>query len=168
MVNSLIADFECAIGSFVTVEGIISDELADAQLGAAAWPYDRRDANTQPGGAYGTFGCESNQTPGIYLPLATARWQADNALTKLNDWTDAQVGGAAKRQALIAKAALYGGLTYAMMGMSMCNAAFDLQAPVEQKGMFALAEARFTAALAATQGQTGLDNIVNAAHVGRA
>src|SRR4051812_17484825 len=42
MVNSVIADFECAFGSMVAVEGIISDELADAQLGAAAWPYDRR------------------------------------------------------------------------------------------------------------------------------
>src|SRR3712207_6513305 len=58
MVNSAIADFECAFTSCVTVEGIISNELVDAQLGAAAWPYDRRDANTQPGGSYGTNGCD--------------------------------------------------------------------------------------------------------------
>ena len=32
-VNSAIADFQCAFGSMVAVEGIISDELADAQLG---------------------------------------------------------------------------------------------------------------------------------------
>src|SRR5919201_1666613 len=107
MVNSLIADFECAIGSYVTVEAIISDEFADAQLGAAAWPYDRRDANTQTGGSYGVNTCESNQTPGIYLPLSIARFQADNALTKLEGWTDAQVGSAAKRQELTARAALY-------------------------------------------------------------
>jgi starch-binding outer membrane protein, SusD/RagB family len=168
MVNSVQSEFECAFGSAVTVEAIISDEFADAQLGAAGWPYDRRDANTQPGGAYGVNSCESNQTPGIYLPLSTARWQADNALTKLNGWSDAQVGGAAKRQALVAKAALYAGFSYAMMGMSLCNAAFDLGAPVDQKGMFALAEARFTSALAAAQGQTDLQDIADAAHVGRA
>ena len=65
MVNSTIGDFECALGSYVVVEGLISDELSDAQLGAAAWPYDRRDANTQPSGIYGTNGCDNNQSPGI-------------------------------------------------------------------------------------------------------
>src|SRR3954463_15476024 len=54
LVNSAVGDFECAIGSATPVEAIISDEFADAQLGAAGWPYDRRDANTQTGGIYGT------------------------------------------------------------------------------------------------------------------
>jgi hypothetical protein len=167
MVHSARTDFECAFGSAVTVEAIISDELADAQLGAAAWPYDRRDANTQTGGSYGVNTCESNQTPGIYLPLSIARWQADNALTKLQAWTDAEVGGAAKRQELIARAALYAGLSYAMMGMSMCSAAFDLSAPVNQAGMFALAEARFGTAITTAQGAS-LADVRNAAYVGRA
>lgn len=162
MVNSAIGDFECAYGSAVIVEGIISDELADAQLGAAAWPYDRRDANTQTNGAYGTNGCTNNQTPGIYTPLSTARFTADNALTKLNGWTDAQV---ANRGALIAQAALYAGFSYAMLGMSMCEAAFDLQAPVNQAAMFALAEQRFTTAIT-TAGAAA--NVVQAAYVGRA
>src|SRR5262245_15059919 len=61
MVNSAVADFECALGSAIAVEAIISDEFADAQLGAAAWPYDRRDANTQTNGSYGTNACTSNQ-----------------------------------------------------------------------------------------------------------
>jgi hypothetical protein len=168
MVHSARAEFECALASAVTVEGIISDELADAQLGAAAWPYDRRDANTQTFGSYGTNTCESNQTPGIYLPLSTARWQADNALTKLEVWTDAEVGSAAKRQDLIAKAALYAGLSYSLLGMSMCSAAFDLGAPVDQAAMFALAEARFAKAIATAQGVASLDAVRNAAYVGRA
>lgn len=164
MVNSAGADFECAVGSWVTVEGIISDELGDAQLGAAAWPYDRRDANTQPGGAYGTYPCSNNQTPGLYLPLSTARWTADNALNKLTGWSDAQVSG---RGALIAQAALYAGFDYTMLGMSMCEAAFDLSAPVDQMAMFALAEQRFTTAI--DEGtKAGKSNIVNAALVGRA
>jgi len=164
-VNSAIADFECAFGSMVAVEGIISDELADAQLGAAAWPYDRRDANTQPGGSYGTNLCDNNQTPGIYNPLSTARWDADHALDNLNNkWTDAEVPN---RQELIAKAALYAGFSYAALGMSMCEAAFDLGPQVNQAGMFALAEERFTTAI--TTGQaTNQPDIVNAAYVGRA
>jgi hypothetical protein len=163
-VNSAVADFECAFGSMVAVEGIISDELADAQLGAAAWPYDRRDANTQTNGSYGINLCNNNQTPGIYTPLATARWDADHALTNLNKWTDAEVPN---RQELIAKASLYAGFSYAALGMSMCEAAFDLGPQVDQAGMFALAEQRFTDAITAGQA-TNQPDIVNAAYVGRA
>ena len=166
MVNSFVADFECAIGSFVVVEGIISDELADAQLGAAAWPYDRRDANTQPGGAYGVNSCTSNQTPGIYTPLSTARWSSETALKRLQGWSDAQVPN---RQLLIATAALYNGFSYALMGMSMCSAAFDLGKPIDQKAMFAEAETRFTTAIdAATAVGSGATDLLNAAYVGRA
>ena len=162
MVNSAIGDFECAFGSAVIVEAIISDELADAQLGAAAWPYDRRDANTQTNGAYGTNACTNNQTPGIYTPLSTARFTSDNALAKLQGWTDAEV---ANRGALIAQAALYAGFSYAMIGMAMCEAAFDLQAPVNQAAIFALAEQRFSTAIT-TAGAAA--SVVQAAYVGRA
>lgn len=164
MANSAIGDFECAFGAAVLIEGVISDELADAQLGAAQWPYDRRDANTQTNGIYGTSGCAGNQGPGIYTPLATARFDADNALKKLTAWTDAQVPN---RATLIAEMNLYAGFSYAVMGMSMCNAAFDLGPSVDQKGMFALAEKRFSDAIAAAQ-PLNLTNIVNAAYVGRA
>lgn len=164
MVNSAITDFECAFASAVLVEGIISDELSDAQLGAAGWPYDRRDANTATNGIYGANGCNSAQNPGIYTPLSTARWDADHAVKNLTEWTDAQV---VNRQALLAQANLYAGFSYAMLGMSMCEAAFDLGPVVNQAGMFALAEQRFTAAIAAAQA-AGKTNIVNAAYVGRA
>lgn len=164
MVNSAIGDFECALGSFIAVEGIISDELADAQLGAAAWPYDRRDANTQTNGSYGTNGCSNNQTPGIYNPISTARWGADHAIEKLTEWTDAQVPN---RQALLAKSYLYAGFSYAMMGMAMCSAAFDLGPEVQQAAIFPLAEARFTSAIAAAQ-SSGQTAVLNAAYVGRA
>ena len=164
MVNSAAGDFECAFGAFVVVEGLVSDELADAQLGAAAWPYDRRDANTQTNGPYGTNGCDNNQTPGIYLPLSTARFSADTALGKLQLWTDAEVTG---RQALLATSALYAGFSYALLGMSMCEAAFNLSAQVGQQRMFALAEQRFTAAVAAAQA-AGATATLRAAYVGRA
>jgi hypothetical protein len=164
MVNSTAADFECAVGSYVLVEGIISDEFGDAQLGAAAWPYDRRDANTQTGGVYGTNPCTSNQTPGIYLPLSTARWSADTALNKLQGWTDQQVPG---RDSLIAQAALYAGFDYTMLGMSMCQASFDLGKPIDQPGMFAEAEKRFTIAIDEGN-KAGASGVVNAALVGRA
>ena len=165
MVNSAVADFECAFGGMVAVTGIISDELADAQLGAAAWPYDRRDANTQTNGSYGTNSCTSNQTPGIYNPLSTARWAADHAITNLTTWTDAEVGP--DREALLARAYVYAGFAYSLIGQSMCSAAFDLGPEVQQTAIFALAEERFTSAITTAQaaGETAL---VSAAYAGRA
>ena len=164
MVNSAIGDFECAAGAEVLIEGIISDELADSQLGAAQWPYDRRDANTQTNGIYGTSNCTSSQGPGIYTPLSVARWATDTAIAKLTSWSDAQVPN---RALFLAQMNLYAGFSYALMGQTMCKAAFDLSAPVDQNGMFALAEQRFTAAI---NGATALGNnaILNAARVGRA
>jgi hypothetical protein len=164
MVNSAIGNFECAFGATVLVEGVISDDLADSQLGAAQWPYDRRDANTQTNGIYGTSGCTSNQGPGLYTPLSTARWSADDALKKLTTWTDAEVPN---RQTFIAQMNLYAGFGYAVMGMAMCEAAFDLGPVTDQKGMFALAEKRFTDAIAAAT-TPALASVLNAAYAGRA
>ena len=164
MVNSAIADFECAYASAALVEGIIADEFVDAQLGAAAWFYDRRDVNTLTSGSYGVNSCNNNQTPGIYLPLSTARFDADDALKKLSNWTDAQVPN---RSLLMARSALYAGFSYAMLGMSMCEAAFDLQAQIGQPAMFAKAEERFTTAITEAQ-KTNATSIINAAYVGRA
>ncbi|HEX3868745.1 MAG TPA: hypothetical protein VHV78_18415, partial [Gemmatimonadaceae bacterium] len=76
MVNSVIGDFECAFGGFVTTEGIASDELQDATITAANWQLDRRDDGFTSG-SYGTGGCTA--TEGIYTPMSTARWEADQA-----------------------------------------------------------------------------------------
>jgi hypothetical protein len=161
MVNSAIGDFECAYGSFITSEGIATDELQDATITAANWQLDRRDDGFTSG-SYGTGGCTANE--GVYTPMSTARWEADQAIVRLAGWTDAQV---VNRQALLAQANVYAGFSYALLGMSMCQAAFDQGAPVDQKGMFALAEKRFSDAIAAAQA-ANQTNLLNAAYVGRA
>jgi hypothetical protein len=164
LVNSAIGDFQCAFGSAVVVEALIAGEMNDAQLGAAQWDYARRTANTQTNGIYGTSGCVGPQGLGIYFPLSTARFGADNAVTKLTAWTDAEVPN---RTRLLALANLYAGFSYSMLGMSMCEAAFDNGPAVKQKGIFALAEQRMTDAIAAAQ-TVGADSVRFAALVVRA
>jgi hypothetical protein len=164
MINSMVGDYQCALGAAVVVEGLISGEMNDAQLGAAQWDYARRTANSQTNGIYGTSGCIGPQSIGIYLPLSTARFDADHAIANLTKWTDAEVPN---RVALLAVADLYSGFSYAMLGMSMCEAAFDNGAAVNQKGMFALAEQRFTDAIANAQASNS-DSVKFAALVGRA
>src|SRR5689334_21787934 len=80
MVASAVGDFQCALGSAIAVEGLISGELSDTQLGAAQWDYARRTANTLTNGIYGTSGCAGTQGFGVYLPLSTARYDADHAI----------------------------------------------------------------------------------------
>src|SRR5690349_9379257 len=161
MVNSVIGDFECAFGSFVVAEGIASDELHDASLNNGNWNLDRRD-NGFTSGFYGVNSC-TTQT-GIYTPLSTVRGEADAAIKSLGGWTAAQVPNLTSLQA---QANLYAGFSYAALGLSMCQAAFDMGPLVDQKGMFALAEARFTAAITAAQA-AGLTNVLDAAYAGRA
>jgi hypothetical protein len=164
MVNSAVGDYQCAHGSAVVVEALIAGEMNDAQLGAAQWDYARRSANTLTNGIYGSSGCAATQSPGIYLPLATARFDADHAITNLKSWTDAQVPN---RTGLLALANLYAGFSYSFLGMAMCQAAFDNGPAVNQKGMFALAEQRLTDAIAAAQ-SAGADSVRFAALVVRA
>lgn len=161
MVNSVISDFECAFGSYVVAEGIATDELHDASLMNGDWNLDRRD-NGFTSGYYGVNACTTST--GIYTPLSTARGEGDAAINTLKGFTDQQVPN---RTALLAQANLYTGFSYAALGMSMCQAAFDLGPLVDQKGMFTLAESRFTDAIAAAQ-SAGLTNVLNAAYVGRA
>lgn len=164
LVNGAIADFECAYGAFVVVQGLIGDELGDAQLGAASWPYDRRDADLAPGGDYGVQGCAGGQRLGVYRPISTARWSADNALSHLQNWTDAEVPN---RTALIARAALYSGLSYTLLGMAMCSAAIDSGPEISSEQLLAEAEARFGTAIEAASA-AGLPDAAMAARAGRA
>ncbi|MDB4875341.1 MAG: RagB/SusD protein [Gemmatimonadetes bacterium] len=161
MVNSAIGDFECAFGSYVVAEGLATDELHDATLANGDWNLDRRD-NGFTNGLYGTNTCTT--VTGMYTPLSTARGEADAAVTRLAGWTVAQVPNLATLQA---QANLYTGFSYSALGMAMCQAAFDLGPLVDQPGMFTLAEARFTAAIAAAQ-TAGSTNLATAAYAGRA
>ena len=161
MVNSVIGDFECAFGSFVVAEGLLTDELHDSALNNGNWNMDRRD-NAFTSGFYGTNSCTT--VTGVYTPLSTARGEADAAIERLNGWTTAQVPNL---EALKAQANLYAGFSYAALGMAMCQAAFDKGPLVNQLGMFALAEQRFTAAITAAQAAS-LTNVLNAAYAGRA
>jgi hypothetical protein len=164
LLNGVIADFECAHGAFVAGSALMGDELEDAQLAAAVWDWDRRSFNAAPGGAYGTNIC-SGQIFGVYTPLSTARWAADNLLNRLTtDWADQQVPG---RDSLIASAAVYAGFSLAEMGMIMCSAAIDEGPEMSSTELFRAAEDRFTRAIAAADA-ANTPILRNAALAGRA
>jgi hypothetical protein len=162
LLNGALSDFDCALGAHIVATGILADELADAQLGAAGWPLDRRDLT--PGDAYGLNGCANNQTPGAYNGLAIARWSSDNILRKLQEWTDAQVPN---RTQMIATAAAITGFTYIYLATDFCTAAVDLGPELQPTALLAIAEQRFTTAIdaATTANQPAIADL---ARLGRA
>jgi starch-binding outer membrane protein, SusD/RagB family len=161
LVKSAESDFQCALGAYVVVAGLISGELADATQTAARWSYDRRVIDPSES-RYSVSPCEAI---GIYSPLSTARFSNDDAVRKLEAWTDEQVP---ERQALIAKAAAYAGYAVLLLGEGFCTAPVASLGPaLTQAELFAEAEARFTKAIAAAQAANDED-LLNLAYVGRA
>ena len=164
LVSSAIADLECALAFYVLSSALLGDELVDAQLAAATWDYDRRGfADGQ--GAYATNTCSSTGNIfGVYRPVATARWTADNVVTLLDGWSDAEV---ADRQSLLARALAYDGYAHVLLGEGFCTAAVDGGPELTSAQILQRAEERFTRAIQMAQ-ESNQPDILNMSLVGRA
>ncbi len=149
LLTSAVADFECAFSEYIAAGGLIGDELADGQLAARMWPYDRRSVDPSDN-VYSTFTCNDSD-PGVYQTLSTARAIADRALEIVQEPTGA------------ATAAAYAGYSYLLLGEGMCSAAADGGPELSTTELFRLAEGRFTTAIS-----DGAPEIANMARVGRA
>jgi len=165
LVNSAIADFECAFVGYIVGAGLNGDELANANGQAIIWDLDRRSSSAA-NGVYGTFNCATGQGGGIYTPLSTARFQGDHAVQLLEGWTDAEVPNRAR---LIATASAYAGYSTLLLGESMCSTAIDLGPELNRDQAWQAAVTRFTKAITTAQavGASGAE-FLNMALVGRA
>ncbi len=173
LVDGARAAFGCALHAYITAGGLMTDEMEDTQLAAAAWDYDRRAWTTVVGVAYAENACDVGQIFGIYRPMQVARFQADDALETVKGFADADV---ANKPTLVATAALFAGYAYVLLGEGFCTCA--VSAPIEiltsggsaelsSADMFAVAEARFGEAITAATA-AGNNSLLNAARVGRA
>jgi hypothetical protein len=161
LVNSAVNDFRCALVHYIGASAYVGMEWgvgADTGGGSFVW-YDNR--NFEPFGwtsMYATGDC-SGDAPNVYEPLSTARWMADDALRRLDEWGD-QVPNNSE---LTAMAAGFAGYSLILLGEGMCTAALDLGPEMTAAQIFEEAVARFTRAMAATD-----TDIQNLARVGRA
>jgi hypothetical protein len=127
---------------------------------AARWSYDRR--NVLPLDArYSVEGCT---LIGVYTPISTARYTADQALARLDQWTDAEVQG---RTQLIARAALYAGFSYVLLAEGFCTAAVNLGPELTTAQLLDSAEARFSRTISLSTAPAD-STLLRAAYVGRA
>ena len=160
LVASAMGDFQCALNSYIVVGGLAAGELADVSQTAARWSYDRRDVRGSDA-LYATAGCDGL---GIYTPLSTARYTNDQALRRLEGWTDAEVPN---RMRLIAQAAAFAGYSILLLGEAFCSAPIEGGPELTPAQLFDSAEVRFTRAIEAATA-AGATDLLNLARVGRA
>lgn len=161
LVLSAQGDFECAYSNWAFNSANLSGEILGASGALIAIPLVTRNVQSHHT-AYGQDGCGGPY--GLYTPLQTARFQAEDSFARLDGYSDADVPG---RVGLMARAALYAGFTYAVFGEGFCEAAFDLGPARTPAEIFGIAEERFTTAIDLAT-QAGDAETVSAAYVGRA
>ncbi|MFU8811709.1 MAG: RagB/SusD family nutrient uptake outer membrane protein [Balneolaceae bacterium] len=156
IVTGAASDFEFAFQGYVLTSAIFGNELGDATFTAARWEVDQR--RIRPASTRYVNAADF----GVYSPLSTARFAADDALRRLDGWTDQQVQN---RTALIARAAAYSGYSHLLMGEAFCTAAFDLGPEIPREDVFNRAVDRFNRAITAAQ-SAGETDILHMASVG--
>jgi len=165
LMSGVQADFECALTHYIVSAGLFGSELGVGSVFQNIKEIDKRDLSPV-NSTYTSLTCSGavEGSTGLYRPLATARWQADNTLKLLEGWTDAEV---ANRQAGVATAAAYAGYSLVLMGEGMCTSAIDVGPELTPAQLFQQAEERFTKGIAAAQAAQSTD-LLNWNLVGRA
>lgn len=161
------ADFECAFSNYVLSTVTLSDQFlgASGNLNAKNWGTRKiyeDDTGNEVTGCNGSYGA--------YTPLQTARFQANDVLTRLQGWTDAQAK--VSLAPLRAKVAALGAYAYALLGEGFCAMRFDKEHAIHTPAeVLATAEGKFDAALALANAMSAgskKDSLVNLIYVGRA
>jgi starch-binding outer membrane protein, SusD/RagB family len=166
LVTSAVSAFECAHTQYVMLGANLGDELLASSSAEVFFTYDQRAPSLPDFGPFATSTCAGNGS--LYVPLSQARFLADDAYDRISRWDDAQVP---LRALKLATVAAYAGYAYTEFGEGFCSAAFDLGPELQPAAVLALAEDRFTKALAAAQSAGGTPaalDIANMARVGRA
>lgn len=161
LANGVIADLECAWSAYSAGSALISDQFiqASGNLNQRNWGSRRINADDA---SYSQTACSGSY--GIYGPLHTARFQAEDVFKRLETFTTAQVPTKVNLQAI---AKVYGAYALVPLGEGFCEMAIDAGPLMKPAEVLTLAEQRFTEGLAlATQANNA--DLRNMALVGRA
>jgi hypothetical protein len=164
LVDGAQADFECAFTQYVETTATWSNEVLNSSGGAEVVGWSARFTRPEAGTGQCPTATSNRGAFTVYLPLQIARGQAELALEKLTAFTDAEVTG---RQLLLARAAFYSGYSHMLLSEGYCQVAVDEGALLTPAQGLAIAEQKYTDAIAAA---TTANNaaVLNAARVARA
>ena len=159
VINGVIGEFQAAYVNYVLWSGVLADEVftdhSNVNIRELAL-HDFDDINTQNDSVYGT--------------LQRARQSADDAVDRLK-----RMRGASATSGLnVARALVYGGYAYVLLGEGFCEAPVNRSAALPSQELLARGIARFDEAIVvATAARTGTDastaqDLIYLAHVGAA
>ena len=158
--------FQCAFAQWVGTAGMLSGEYLSANAFVDNHPWEWRgmvEIKGAPGACPGA-NARTVTFMGFYQPMQLARFQLDDAAARVEKFTDAQV---ANRQRMLTEFAAYAGYAYAILGEGMCEMAIDNGPKMTRAEVLAIAEKRFTTAIALATA-LGDASLKNMATVGRA
>ena len=142
IMNSAIADIECAYSDFTAFEAAGYDDTTTRTVG---WWGGRFEMPPTPGTGGGCAGSQENSSGTWFKPLHKGRWMGEQLYARLaNEWDASQV---ADREQLMGMAAIYVGITYATFGEFFCEVTADAGPLMAWNQSLALAEQWFTDAL---------------------
>ena len=158
---SVVADVECAWNNYVAGSAMIGDEFiqASGNLVQRNWA-SRRITADEPTMAQGS--CSTAY--GIYTTLQTARFQAADIFSRLQNFPDAQVPNKVLLQATVRA---YGAFALVALGEGFCQMALDGGPLMTPAQVLQVAEQWFTEAIALAQTAKSTD-LQNMAYAGRA
>lgn len=161
LVTGVIGDFECAYNNYTFGASTHSDEMwhSSGNQVMRSWGQRRITADMP---SYVTGSCATAY--GMWVPLHTARVQAETVFESLSAFSDTEVAGKTDKLATVA---VYAGYTYTILGEGFCEMTLDGGDPVPPETILREAEEWFTTAIGLAQ-QAGNQTMLNAAYVGRA
>jgi hypothetical protein len=159
-----IQQLQCGIATFAATAGMLSGEYWSANGFVNNHPWEWRGAaeiRNEPGSCNVA---RASTFMGFYTPLQQARYQLDDTFTRLETFTDAQVPNRAR---YVTEMRAYAGYAYTLLGEGMCQMTIDNGPAMTKAEVWAIAEARFTDAIARA---TAINDasLRNMATVGRA
>ena len=161
LVESAIADFECAYTNYAAGSSAMSDEWWHTSGGQVYREWGGRQINAQHDN-YVRAGCGEGGF-GQYVVIHTARFQAKDAFERITEFNAADVPG--DKNALLATASAYEGYGLLLLGENFCEMALDGGPLMQPSEVLAVSAERFERAISMAAGN---DDVRNMASVGLA
>jgi hypothetical protein len=137
LVNSAIADFECAYSMYTTMSGAVEDTWWRATGYWGGWAEYQTDRPS-------TAECANDDTSSAFATsFMKSRLVSETAYEKITEW-GSQISNSPM---LLATAATYAGLNYQIFGETFCELTIDTGAIMQPEEVLAESEEWFTKAL---------------------
>ena len=160
LVNSVIADFECAYNNYNFGASAHSDEMWHSSGNLSHRNWGQRKI-TSTFGEYVTGSCGGNGF-GMWTNLHKARFQSEDVFERITAFE-----GIEDRDSKLATVRTYGGFLYTYFGETFCAVTIDGGAPMQPVAVLAIARERFESAIQLAQ-SAGNTQMLNAARAGLA